>query len=267
MPEIFWHDPCSASPGERQQILARRRSSNLRPAGIGRVGPPRAALVSRAERSPSSPASSTIDLSLARLLRRWASAMRPGSRVAAPWRRRARRRTGGPPRAPGPPRQAPASSRRHTPRLGGNRRARRRGRRPSAPANGRARNGRRATKARGVIVSMACGPSGELIVVVETIAGRLILRAAAADRVFVTWRHALVQTKRTCGPLRRPACRVVRARERVSRGFRRHGRVVRSRPGWLAPYCFTAMPCTSNRPPARSDPMPRKARAGNPFVK
>jgi len=57
---------------------------------------------------------------------------------------------------------------------------------------------------RGVIVSMICRPSGELIFVVETAAGRLTLRADAPDRVFLRKAGAWVQMDWTCGALRIP---------------------------------------------------------------
>ncbi len=54
-------------------------------------------------------------------------------------------------------------------------------------------------------MSMACRPSGELIFVVETRAGRLTLRAEAPDRVFLRKSGAMVQMDWTCGRLRDPA--------------------------------------------------------------
>jgi hypothetical protein len=58
---------------------------------------------------------------------------------------------------------------------------------------------------RGEIVSMACPAGGELVFVVEIPGGRLRLRAAAPDQVFLRRGGALVQMDWKCGPLRVPA--------------------------------------------------------------
>jgi tetratricopeptide (TPR) repeat protein len=75
--------------------------------------------------------------------------------------------------------------------------------RPTRP-NARVSGGLRTATTRGTIVSMTCRPSGELIFVVETSAGRLTLHAQAADRVFLRKGGAMVQLDWTCGPLRIP---------------------------------------------------------------
>jgi len=76
---------------------------------------------------------------------------------------------------------------------------------PAPDADDGSRAGPRPVTARGVIVSMTCRPSGELLFVVDTSRGRLTLRADAPDQVFLRKNGALIQMDWTCGALRIPA--------------------------------------------------------------